>query len=401
MTIRELEKVENIFDKTSPLDRVEVDDIQGIYMQEINGPLLTASEEKTFAQAMEKGKILDRLALTLEKIAEMDSTMKIEAADFVVNNVIDRLQIGPFVELIYKEETGEEIEQQGYQQVESLEIIDPAGLCSQLELAKTQQELARKKMIESNLRLVVSVAARYMNRGLPLSDLEQEGNIGLMTAVARFDWKRGFKLSTYATWWIRQAVTRAIADFGRTIRLPVHIIDDIYRLQKTKSLYAEEMGNEPTDEELANLYMTEYNNKEISLQKIHELKVAHATTQMVRLDYQINDEGETRLELIPDNQTISVEDQAEQSITRTELENLLNSVPHLTEREKRVVKLRVGWDDGKDLTLESIADEYGVTRERIRQIEAKALRKIRYYIKLHHDSVARNQYSFHHLIKYG
>ncbi|MEW6727508.1 MAG: RNA polymerase sigma factor RpoD [Bacillota bacterium] len=288
----------------------------------------------------------------LEGLDEVKADEDIEEeADFVVPDGVD---IDDPVRMYLKE-------------IGRIPLLTPA---EEVKLAMAMEEgdaEAKRRLIEANLRLVVSIAKRYVGRGMLFLDLIQEGNLGLIKAVEKFDYRKGYKFSTYATWWIRQAITRAIADQARTIRIPVHMVETINKLIRVSRQLLQELGREPTPDEIAR-------EMDISEDKVREImKIAQ---EPVSLETPIGEEEDSHLgDFIEDQDAQAPAEEASFTLLREQLNEVLKT---LTEREQRVLRLRFGLDDGRTRTLEEVGQKFGVTRERIRQIEAKTLRKLRH-----------------------
>ena len=305
-------------------DGISIEDPVRMYLKEIGKvPLLSADEEIELAQKMEAGSVaVEKIPLLKERLAE----------------------------------TGDEQEKEEIQaEIKALQLDVDRG------------SDAKKRLAEANLRLVVSIAKRYVGRGMLFLDLIQEGNLGLIKAVEKFDYRKGYKFSTYATWWIRQAITRAIADQARTIRIPVHMVETINKLIRVSRQLLQELGREPTPEEIAE-------EMKMPVERVREiLKISQ---EPVSLETPIGEEEDSHLgDFIKDDNVPVPADAATFTLLKEQLEEVLGT---LTEREQKVLTLRFGLEDGRARTLEEVGKEFNVTRERIRQIEAKALRKLRH-----------------------
>ena len=353
------------------------------------GSLTLGEIMEAFSEAELDKDQIENLYETLGNLGIEVIQKKEEKADIEIGFNPDDLDIStldvddPIDDDISKEENMIEIEQIDLTLPKGISIDDPVRMYlkeigkipllkphEEAELARRMHEgdeIAKQRLVEANLRLVVSIAKRYVGRGMLFLDLIQEGNLGLIKAVEKFDYTKGFKFSTYATWWIRQAITRAIADQARTIRIPVHMVETINKLIRVSRQLLQELGRDPKPEEIAKeMDMTEEKVREI-------MKIAQ---DPVTLETPIGEEEDSHLgDFIPDDDAPAPAEAAAYSLLKEQIEEVLGS---LNEREQKVLKLRFGLEDGRARTLEEVGKEFDVTRERIRQIEAKALRKLRH-----------------------
>ncbi len=318
----------------------------------------------TYKEIMDELENIDLSPEQIEKIYEVLETMGIDVSGDIKEieveegeldlSVPEGISIDDPVRMYLKE-------------IGKVPLLSPDEEVSLAQRIEEGDQIARKKLAEANLRLVVSIAKRYVGRGMQFLDLIQEGNLGLIKAVEKFDYRKGYKFSTYATWWIRQAITRAIADQARTIRIPVHMVETINKLIRVSRQLLQELGREPQAEEIAKIM-------EMPVDKVREImKIAQ---EPVSLETPIGEEEDSHLgDFIPDDDALAPAEAAAFTMLKEQLINVLDT---LTPREEKVLRLRFGLDDGRARTLEEVGKEFNVTRERIRQIEAKALRKLRH-----------------------
>ena len=356
----ELQEIKEVF-QNSPLTPTQLERIVS-YLEERKIDVLTMSEvDSDDSDAIEEADILNDISV----FDKSDDGRRIEATAEIEKGYekMPQESEGSFLE----KDSAEDPVRMYLKEIGRIPLLTSE---EEIELAKRMEkgdEEAKKQLSEANLRLTVSIAKRYSGRGMQFLDLIQEGNLGLIKAVEKFDYRKGYKFSTYATWWIRQAITRAIADQARTIRIPVHMVETMNRVNRTSRRLLQEYGREPTPEEIA---------KATSIPIERVLEISKISQEPVSLETPIGEEEDSHLgDFIQDEHIPVPADEATHTLLREQLEMVMDT---LSEREQKVLALRFGLEDGKPHTLEEVGKEFQVTRERIRQIEAKALRKLRH-----------------------
>lgn len=356
MTPKELEEYKNIVEKKRAIKRV----------------LLERGKKRGYLTFKEIAEALEGFEVTMEEMEKTYDRFESEKIELVedMEKELEEIEVSKEELEDLSVPEGINIDDHVKMYLKEIGKVDLLSAEEETELARRMaegDEEAKKKLAEANLRLVVSIAKRYVGRGMLFLDLIQEGNLGLIRAVDKFDYTKGYKFSTYATWWIRQAITRAIADQARTIRIPVHMVETINKLVRVSRQLVQELGREPTPEELAK-------GLNMSLEKVRE--ISKISQEPVSLETPIGEEEDSHLgDFIPDDDAPAPSEAASYVLLKEQLVEVLKT---LTAREAKVLKLRFGLIDGRQRTLEEVGREFKVTRERIRQIEAKALRKLRH-----------------------